>query len=128
MTIDNGKLTRFAKALRGRRIGVVGDFMLDRYLWGSAARLSPEAPVPVVDFANESQVLGGAGNVAMNLAVLGATVFPFGVVGEDEDGRAIRSCVSAAGMAGKGVLADASRITTVKTRIVARHQQIVRVD
>ena len=64
MTIDSRKLTRFAKALRGRRIGVAGDFMLDRYVWGSATRLSPEAPVPVVDFVNESQVLGGAGNVA----------------------------------------------------------------
>jgi len=128
MTIDNRKLTRYAKALRGRRIGVAGDFMLDRYVWGTAARLSPEAPVPVVDFANESQVLGGAGNVAMNLSALGAAVFPFGVVGEDEEGRAIRSSFAAAGMAAKGVIADATRVTTVKTRIIARHQQIVRVD
>jgi len=128
MTIDSRKLSRIAKDLRGKRIGVAGDFMLDRYVWGSATRLSPEAPVPVVDFANESQVLGGAGNVAMNLAALGATVFPFGVVGEDEDGRAIRSCVIAVGMAVKGVMVDTSRLTTVKTRIVAKHQQIVRVD
>jgi D-beta-D-heptose 7-phosphate kinase/D-beta-D-heptose 1-phosphate adenosyltransferase len=128
MTMDSRKLTRYAKALRGRRIGVVGDFMLDRYVWGSAARLSPEAPVPVVDFVEENQVLGGAGNVARNLAVLGATVFPFGVVGEDADGNAIRRLLDAEGMAAKGVPADASRVTTVKTRIVARHQQIVRVD
>jgi rfaE bifunctional protein kinase chain/domain len=128
MTIDNRKLTRFAKDLGGRRIGVAGDFMLDRYVWGSATRLSPEAPVPVVDFANESQVLGGAGNVARNLAALGAEVFPFGVVGEDEDGSAVRACLAADGMTAKGMLGDASRITTVKTRIVARHQQIVRVD
>jgi len=128
MIIDSRKLTRFAKALRGRRIGVAGDFMLDRYVWGSATRLSPEAPVPVVDFANESQVLGGAGNVARNLAALGATVFPFGVVGEDEEGREIQSLVVAAGMNVKGVVADSSRLTTVKTRIVAKHQQIVRVD
>src|ERR1700730_8831785 len=128
MTIATRKLTRFAKALRGRRIGVAGDYMLDRYVWGSATRLSPEAPVPVVDFANESQVLGGAGNVATNLAALGATVFPFGVVGEDEEGGAIQSSFATAGMTAKGVIADASRVTTVKTRIVARHQQIVRVD
>jgi rfaE bifunctional protein kinase chain/domain len=128
MTIDSRKLTRFAKALRGRRIGVVGDFMLDRYVWGSATRLSPEAPVPVIDFMNESQVLGGAGNVAANLAALGATVFPFGVVGDDPEGRAIRSCLEAAGMATKGVATDSSRVTTVKTRIVAQHHQIVRVD
>ena len=102
--------------------------MLDRYVWGTAARLSPEAPVPVVDFANESEVLGGAGNVAANLASLGATVLPFGVTGEDEAGRSIRGCLEAAGMSTKGLLADASRMTTVKTRIIARHQQIVRVD
>jgi rfaE bifunctional protein kinase chain/domain len=128
MTIENRRLKQYAKAIRGRRIGVVGDFMLDRYLWGSASRLSPEAPVPVVDFVNESQVLGGAGNVAANLAVLGAEVLPFGVAGEDEEGRAIRSCLAAVGMVTKGVLGDSSRVTTVKTRIVARHQQIVRVD
>jgi rfaE bifunctional protein kinase chain/domain len=128
MTIDSRKLTRYAKALLGRRIGVVGDFMLDRYVWGSARRLSPEAPVPIVDFANESQVLGGAGNVARNLVSLGATVFPFGIVGEDEDGSAIRALLDAEGMPAKGVPPDSSRLTTVKTRIVAEHQQIVRVD
>jgi D-beta-D-heptose 7-phosphate kinase/D-beta-D-heptose 1-phosphate adenosyltransferase len=128
MTIDAKKLTRFSKALRNRRIGVVGDFMLDRYVWGSATRLSPEAPVPVVDFANETQVLGGAGNVARNLAALGATVIPFGVVGDDSDGEAVKACMAAGGMSAKGLVRDASRMTTVKTRIVARHQQIVRVD
>jgi D-beta-D-heptose 7-phosphate kinase/D-beta-D-heptose 1-phosphate adenosyltransferase len=106
----------------------VGDFMLDRYVWGSATRLSPEAPVPVVDFVNESQALGGAGNVARNLAALGATVFPFGVVGEDEEGRAIRSLFSAEGMTPKGVVVDPSRVTTVKTRIIAKHHQVVRID
>src|SRR6266853_6955380 len=108
MTTDNRKLTRIVTALCGRRIGVAGDFMLDRYVWGSATRLSPEAPVPVVDFVNESQVLGGAGNVATNLAALGAKVFPFGVVGEDEEGRAIRSCLAAAGITAKGIAVDAS--------------------
>jgi len=128
MTIDGQKLTRLAKSLSGRRIGVAGDFMLDRYVWGSAKRLSPEAPVPVVDLTCESQVLGGAGNVAANLAALGASVVPFGVVGEDAEGSAIRSCLRAAGMPATGVVADASRVTTVKTRIVGGHQQIVRVD
>src|SRR5579864_7757522 len=128
MTIENRSLNRYAKAIRGRRLGVVGDLMLDRYLWGSASRLSPEAPVPVVDFMKESEVLGGAGNVAANLAVLGADVLPFGVAGEDTEGRALRSCLQAVGMNTKGVLGDRSRVTTVKTRIVARHQQIVRVD
>jgi D-beta-D-heptose 7-phosphate kinase/D-beta-D-heptose 1-phosphate adenosyltransferase len=128
MTTDHRKLARIVSTLRGRRIAVAGDFMLDRYIWGSASRLSPEAPVPVVDFMNESQVLGGAGNVAANLAALGATVLPFGAIGEDEPGDAIRQCLAAAGMPTKGLMADASRVTTVKTRIVARQQQIVRVD
>jgi rfaE bifunctional protein kinase chain/domain len=128
MAIENRDLNRYAKAIRGRRVGVVGDLMLDSYLWGSATRLSPEAPVPVVDFLKQSEVLGGAGNVAANLAVLGAEVLPFGVIGEDAEGRAIRSCLQSAGMPTKGVLSDRSRVTTVKTRIVARHHQIVRVD
>jgi rfaE bifunctional protein kinase chain/domain len=126
--MDSRKLKKLAKALRGRRIAVVGDFMLDRYMWGTATRISPEAPVPVVDFLNESQVLGGAGNVSANLAALGATVFPFGVIGEDEAGSAIRACLDTAGIATKGVVADKSRITTIKTRVVALHHQIVRVD
>src|SRR5215469_6436089 len=98
MAIENRNLSRYAKAIRGRRIGVVGDLMLDRYMWGSATRLSPEAPVPVVDFLKESEVVGGAGNVAANLAILGAEVLPFGVIGEDAEGSAIRSCLQRAGM------------------------------
>lgn len=114
--------------MRGLRIAVVGDWMLDRYTWGTAARLSPEAPVPVVDFASESDCLGGAGNVAANLAALGARVLPFGVIGDDADGEAVLRCAAACGMKPRGVLTDATRLTTTKTRIVARHQQIVRVD
>src|SRR5258708_33392879 len=128
MKTDNRKLARIVAALRGRRIAVTGDFMLDRYIWGASTKLSPEAPVPVVDFISDSQALGGAGNVAANLAALGATVLPFGVVGQDEPGRAIRELLVAAGMPTKGLVADTSRVTTVKTRIVARPQQIVRVD
>src|SRR5258708_7275501 len=128
MTTDSRKLTRILSTLRGCRIAVAGDFMLDRYVWGAATRLSPEAPVPVVDFVNDSQVLGGAGNVAANLAALGATVLPFGVVGEDEPARAIRECLAALGMVTKGLVVDASRITKVKTRIIARKQTIVRED
>lgn len=128
MTIDIRRLNKLPRTLRGRRIAVIGDFMLDRYVWGSATRISPEAPVPVVDFMNESQTLGGAGNVAANLAALGATVFAFGVTGEDEAGRVIRAQLEAVGIATKGVVADKSRMTTVKTRVIARHHQIVRVD
>jgi rfaE bifunctional protein kinase chain/domain len=122
------RLKRLIPRLRGKRIGVVGDLMLDRYLWGTASRLSPEAAVPVVDFVEQSECLGGAGNVATNLTALGARVEAFGVIGGDEAGNALRNCLRAAKILDKGVLADAKRVTTVKTRIIARHQQVVRVD
>jgi rfaE bifunctional protein kinase chain/domain len=122
------RLKRLIPRLRGKRIGVLGDLMLDHYLWGTASRLSPEAAVPVVDFAEQSECLGGAGNVAANIVALGAHVEAFGVIGSDEPGRALQKCLRAAGIADKGVLADSKRITTIKTRIIARHQQVVRVD
>jgi rfaE bifunctional protein kinase chain/domain len=122
------RLKRLIPRLRGKRIGVLGDLMLDRYLWGTASRLSPEAAVPVVDFAEQSECLGGAGNVAANIAALGARVEVFGVIGSDEPGRALQKCMRDANIADKGVLADSKRVTTVKTRIIARHQQVVRVD
>jgi D-beta-D-heptose 7-phosphate kinase/D-beta-D-heptose 1-phosphate adenosyltransferase len=102
--------------------------MLDRYLWGTASRLSPEAAVPVVDFENQTECLGGSGNVAANLAALGARVECFGAIGNDEPGAALRSCLRAANIADKGVLADPRRVTTVKTRIIAKRHQVVRVD
>jgi rfaE bifunctional protein kinase chain/domain len=121
-------LEKLVGRLRGKRIGVIGDLMLDRYVWGSATRLSPEAAVPVVDFVSETSCLGGAGNVAANLAALGATVSPFGVTGNDEAARELRGNLAKLGMSAKGVIADPKRATTVKTRIIARHQQVVRVD
>jgi rfaE bifunctional protein kinase chain/domain len=122
------RLKRLIPRLRGKRVGVLGDLMLDRYLWGTASRLSPEAAVPIVDFVEQSECLGGAGNVAANIAALGARVECFGAIGNDEPGAASRNCLRAASIADKGVLADPRRVTTVKTRIIARHQQIVRVD
>src|SRR5271163_870509 len=122
------RLRRVIPRMRGKRIGVLGDLMLDRYLWGTAARLSPEAAVPVVDFVEESECLGGAGNVAANIAALGAQVEAFGVVGNDEAGRALQKCLGAASIVHRGVVSDSKRVTTVKTRIIARHQQVVRVD
>jgi len=122
------RLKRLIPRLRGKRIGVLGDLMLDRYLWGTASRLSPEAAVPVVDFVEQSECLGGAGNVAANIATLGARVEAFGVTGNDEPGRALQKCLRAANIADKGVLADSKRVTTVKTRIIAKHHHVVRVD
>jgi D-beta-D-heptose 7-phosphate kinase/D-beta-D-heptose 1-phosphate adenosyltransferase len=122
------RLKRWIPRLRGKRIGALGDVMLDRYLWGTASRLSPEAAVPVVDFAEQSECLGGAGNVAANIAALGARVEAFGVIGNDEPGRALQKCFRTANIADKGIIADGKRVTTVKTRIIARHQQVVRID
>jgi len=122
------RLKRWIPRLGGKRIGVLGDLMLDRYLWGTASRLSPEAAVPVVDFVEQSECLGGAGNVASNVAALGAHVEAFGAIGNDEAGRALQKCLRAAGIVDRGVIADSKRVTTIKTRIIARHQQVVRVD
>jgi rfaE bifunctional protein kinase chain/domain len=122
------RLKRLIPRLPGKRIGVLGDLMLDRYLWGTASRLSPEAAVPVVDFVEQSECLGGAGNVAANIVALGARVETFGAVGNDEPGRALQKCLRSANIGDKGIIADSKRITTVKTRIIARHQQVVRVD
>ncbi len=126
-------LKKIVPRIKGKRIGVLGDLMLDRYLWGTASRLSPEAPVPVVEFRKEEQFLGGAGNVASNLAALDVRVEAFGVIGavkneDDEAGRLLRACLGDLGISDRGVIADATRVTTVKTRIIAKHQQIVRLD
>src|SRR5256885_9826796 len=122
------RLKRLIPRLRGKRIGVLGDLMLDRYLWGTASRLSPEAAVPVVDFVEQSECLGGSGNVAANIATLGARVEAFGVIGNDESGRALQRCLRGASTADKGVIVVSNRVTRVKPRIIARHKQVFRVD
>ena len=120
----HGTIARFA----GRRILVLGDLMLDRYLWGRVDRISPEAPVPVVEVERETVALGGAGNVAANLQALGARPMLVGVVGEDDEGARLMETLTARGVTTGGVLRDASRPTTVKTRIIAHAQQVVRAD
>ncbi len=122
------RLKKLIPKLRGKRMGVLGDLMLDRYLWGEAKRLSPEAPVPVVDFVSQSECLGGAGNVAANLAALGARVEMFGAIGADEAGLALKECLREQEIGDEGVIANAKRVTTLKTRIIAKHHHVVRVD
>src|ERR1700746_186656 len=122
------RLKRLLPRLKGRRIGVLGDLMLDRYLSGDASKLSPEVPVPVVDFKEQKDFLGGAANVAPNLAALNANVEAFGVIGDDEPAQSLRSCLRRAGIAGQGVVVDKSRLTTVKMRVIAKQHQIVRID
>lgn len=115
-------------AARRQRILVVGDVMLDHYLWGKVRRISPEAPVPVVEFDRESYVPGGAGNVARNLADLGAFAELLGVIGEDEFASKLKKVLKHEHIYIGGLLQSRTRPTSVKTRIVAHQQQVVRVD
>jgi D-beta-D-heptose 7-phosphate kinase/D-beta-D-heptose 1-phosphate adenosyltransferase len=118
----------FLRRCQGTAVGVVGDVMLDRFVWGKVSRISPEAPVPVVTIQREDHHLGGAANVARNLASLGATPLLVGVVGDDEAGGALKRALRERGLSEDAVLADPSRRTTVKTRIIAGSQQVVRAD
>ena len=121
---DTKKMRSIIQNFEGRSVLVLGDLMLDRYIWGNVSRISPEAPVPVVEVQKSTSSLGGAGNVSQNLASLGARPLPVGVVGEDEEGQWIKRHVDE----GRGIFVDSNRPTTVKTRIIAHHQQVVRVD
>jgi D-beta-D-heptose 7-phosphate kinase/D-beta-D-heptose 1-phosphate adenosyltransferase len=114
--------------LPGKVVLVLGDLMLDRYWWGSVSRLSPEAPVPVVHKHRATVMPGGAANVAANVASLGGRPVLVGVVGSDEAGRELRAELARRGIGDEHVLTDAGRPTTVKTRVVAHSQHVVRVD
>ncbi len=122
------RLDVLAAVWRGKRILVVGDVMLDRYLWGNVSRISPEAPVPVVEVDRETVRLGGAANVAHNVRSLRAEPVLVGVVGEDPSADLLRGELASAGLPLEGLLPDPDRPTTLKTRIVARSQHVVRAD
>lgn len=107
---------------------VIGDAMIDTYLWGKVERISPEAPVPVVTVVNRESRLGGAGNVSLNLKALGATPHLFSVIGDDEKGKKFLKLLSKEGMSSDCVFIDKTRITSVKNRIISKGQHIVRVD
>jgi D-beta-D-heptose 7-phosphate kinase/D-beta-D-heptose 1-phosphate adenosyltransferase len=119
--------TLFERA-SGRRILVIGDVMLDEWIWGTVTRISPEAPVPVVAVGDHSFTLGGAGNVASNLRALRASVVFAGTVGDDAFGVQVRSLLKAQQVDDSGIFTLADRPTTRKTRIVAHNQQVVRAD
>jgi rfaE bifunctional protein kinase chain/domain len=110
------------------RILVVGDIMLDQFVWGHVARISPEAPVPVVDFVRESFMPGGAANVARNLRALKVQTELFGVVGQDPPAAQLKTLLQAQSIRCVNVLATPDRATSIKTRVVAHKQQIVRID
>ncbi len=116
------------RAMREKRVLVVGDVMLDEFIWGKVARISPEAPVPVVEVTDQSFHLGGAGNVARNVRALGGQATLAGVVGRDAAGERLEEAAAAAGIDSLLAVSDTGRPTTVKTRIVAHNQQVVRAD
>lgn len=111
-----------------QRILVVGDVMIDRYLDGRVERISPEAPVPVMRLGKEENRLGGAANVALNVKALGATPLLAGAVGDDANGQLFRELLAEHGLTDEFIVTDPSRVTTVKTRLVAQKQQLIRVD
>src|SRR6476469_2035130 len=129
-TINKQRATELIGKMSERSIVVLGDVMLDEFLWGEVTRISPEAPVPVVDIRRESTHLGGAANVLANLVALGAHASVVGVVGDDFAGERIRSSVhdKSAVQTEDSLVADKSRPTTIKTRIIAQHQMVVRAD
>jgi D-beta-D-heptose 7-phosphate kinase/D-beta-D-heptose 1-phosphate adenosyltransferase len=126
--LSAGRLDDLLERAHSVRVLVVGDIMLDRYLRGAASRISPEAPVPVVRVTEQWRALGGAANVAANVVALGASCVLVGTVGDDAAAAEVREALRGAGIDDAGLLAVASRPTTVKTRILARHYQIARYD
>jgi rfaE bifunctional protein kinase chain/domain len=122
------RVRQLLTAARKARILVIGDVMLDQFIWGNVSRISPEAPVPVVDFLRESYMPGGAANVARNLSVLGVQTELFGIVGRDDAGKRLKELLTEHHVDCRCVLTQNDRPTSIKTRIVAHQQQLVRVD
>lgn len=128
MTKNNQQLQKVVQQFSDQPILVVGDLMLDRYVWGRVERISPEAPVPVVEVVKETVHLGGAANVAYNLAVLKARPLLVGVVGRDEAGDRLVEELHRQEISSEGIVRDKGRSTTIKTRIIAHNQQVCRTD
>jgi len=127
-TSEKKRFSDLIRRFKNARILVIGDFILDQFVWGSVHRISPEAPVPVVNVQRESYVPGGSLNVANNIRTLGGTVYPCGVVGRDLAGRMLLKAMRREGIEIGGIIYDRSRPTSVKTRVIAHSQQVVRFD
>lgn len=126
--LSQGRASTLVRSFKKARILVLGDLMLDEYLFGQVSRISPEAPVPVVEVEHEKLMLGGAANVAWNIKALGGTAIPVGVIGRDRAGKVMMTEFASKKIAVAGLVTETGRHTTIKTRIVAHHQQVVRVD
>ena len=127
-TLAAPRARQILAAARKTRALVLGDVMLDQFIWGNVARISPEAPVPIVEFERESFMPGGAANVARNLTALGMSTEIFGVIGNDDSGRWLKKLLAGQKISCGGLVTHAARHTSVKTRIVAHKQQLVRID
>ena len=128
LQLNQTQLEALSNAFSRVRIAVVGDLMLDRYTFGSVSRISPEAPVPVLEIESEQARLGGAANVGHNILGLGATPLMLGVVGDDTSGLILKGIFTDLGFPLDGIVTDHSRPTTVKTRVIAGSQQMLRLD
>jgi len=122
------RIDEILSVIKTKRIAIIGDVMIDRYVWGNVNRISPEAPVPIVEVESESSRLGGAANVANNITSLGAEAFLVGVVGDDTGGREFRTVLQQQRTSSDGIVTDPTRPTTTKTRVIAHHQHVVRID
>jgi D-beta-D-heptose 7-phosphate kinase/D-beta-D-heptose 1-phosphate adenosyltransferase len=122
------RVRQILNAAAKTRVLVVGDVMLDQFIWGSVVRISPEAPVPVVEFERESFMPGGAANIARNLTALGLFTEIFGAIGNDDAGRWLKKLLAGQKISCGGLVTHTARHTSVKTRIVAHKQQLVRID
>ena len=122
------RVKQLLKEFRNKKVLILGDLMLDRYLWGQVSRLSPEAPVPVVEIEKEYSRLGGAANVGNNILSLGAVPYLVGLVGADNSGRELISILEESQFPSEGIIVDGNRPTTVKTRVIAHTQHVVRTD
>jgi D-glycero-beta-D-manno-heptose-7-phosphate kinase len=128
MTISHNRIQTLVGDFRGKRVAVLGDVMLDRYCWGLVKRVSPEAPVPVVEVQSEQTRFGGAANVANNVLALGGVPYLIGLVGDDHPGTQFLEMMEEAGLDNSGIVRDPSRPTTIKTRVIAQNQHVVRID
>jgi D-glycero-beta-D-manno-heptose-7-phosphate kinase len=126
--LPQSRVQEILAAARKSRVLVVGDVMLDQFIWGNVARISPEAPVPVVDFSSESFMPGGAANVARNLTALNVRTELFGAVGKDVAAEQLKKLLADERVGCRGLISDAGRPTSLKTRVVAHKQQVVRID
>lgn len=128
MNISESKLKTIFRKSKGKKIAIIGDVMLDKYVYGSISRISPEAPVPIVDIDNTEYKLGGAANVANNIKALDAEPILIGVIGNDYDSKHYIDVMRMLGLSTIGIQKDSNRPTTAKTRVIAHSQHVLRVD